>query len=210
MAGACPKCGWQPVVGASCPRCGVDVASYRSALLRPSGPEAPGAAVTTAIEISSAPALPSDARTRYRPAGFWIRVAALLIDWGVLLTAQLVLFGLAWAVFGGASSAAIHVAVQAFAVVLVTVYPVLFHWRWGQTVGKMAVEIRVVSCAPTPTTPGWLVDGGSLTLGCAILRQLGMVISSMTLCIGYLMVAVRADRRALHDLIAGTRVERRS
>jgi len=33
-------------------------------------------------------------------------------------------------------------------------------------------------------------------------------VSSATLGLGYVMAALRHDKRALHDLIAGTRVER--
>ena len=91
---------------------------------------------------------------------------------------------------------------------LVAVYPTFFHWRWGQTLGKMAVDIRVVTCRPTPTSPGWLTDSGPLTLGCAALRQLASLLSSAIFGVGYLMAGLRRDKRALHDLIAGTRVER--
>jgi len=49
--------------------------------------------------------------------------------------------------------------------------------------------------------------GGPLSVGDSVLRWFGTVISALVLCIGYLMVAVRADKRALHDLMAGTRVE---
>jgi uncharacterized RDD family membrane protein YckC len=111
-------------------------------------------------------------------------------------------------VFGGRSSKVIPVAAQVFAAMLFAVYPVLFHWRWGQTLGKMAVDIRVVTSRPTPTSPGWLMEGGPLTLGCAALRQLASALSSAILGVGYLMAGLRRDRRALHDLIAGTRVER--
>jgi uncharacterized RDD family membrane protein YckC len=34
------------------------------------------------------------------------------------------------------------------------------------------------------------------------------VLSSVILGVGYLMAGLRRDKRALHDLIAGTRVER--
>jgi uncharacterized RDD family membrane protein YckC len=97
---------------------------------------------------------------------------------------------------------------QVFGAMVIAVYPILFHWRWGQTLGKMAVDIRVVTCRPTPTSPGWLTDSGPLTLGCAALRQLASLLSSAILGVGYLMAGLRRDKRALHDLIAGTRVER--
>jgi uncharacterized RDD family membrane protein YckC len=203
MAGACPKCGWQPVDGSVCPRCGVHVAGYRAALAA-GGLVSPPAALEPPATISPG----SAARPDLRLAGFWIRVVAAIIDTAVILVAQAVLYVVASTVFGGRSSIAIRMAAQVFGAVLVAVYPVLFHWRWGQTLGKMAVDIRVMTCRPTPTSPGWLTDGGPLTLGCAALRQLASVLSSAILGVGYLMAGLRRDKRALHDLIAGTRVER--
>lgn len=203
MAGACPKCGWQPVDGSACPRCGVHVAGYRAGL-------AAGAQVSASasLERPSATALVSAPRPDLPPAGFWIRVVAVIIDTAVMVVAQAVLYVAASIVFGGRSSIVIRVAAQVFGAMLVAVYPVLFHWRWGQTLGKMAVDIRVVTSRPTPTSPGWPTEGGPLTLGCAALRQLASVLSSAILGLGYLMAGLRRDKRALHDLIAGTHVER--
>jgi uncharacterized RDD family membrane protein YckC len=202
MAGACPKCGWQPVDGSACPRCGVDVAKYFAEL-------AAGAPVSAvALERSSSISPGAAARLDLRPAGFWIRVVAMIIDTAVILVAQAVLYAVASMVFAGRSSIAIRGAAQVFGAMLIAVYPMLFHWRWGQTLGKMAVDIRVVTCRPTPTSPGWLADSGPLTLGCAALRQFASLLSSAILGVGYLMAGLRRDKRALHDLIAGTRVER--
>jgi uncharacterized RDD family membrane protein YckC len=203
MAGACPKCGWQPVGGPACPRCGVHVAGYLAELAAGAG--APRVAV---FEHPSSLPSASAATAEVRAAGFWIRVLAVLIDTVVVLVAQAVLYAVGSMVFGNRSSMVVRVAAQAFGAMLVAVYPVFFHWRWGQTLGKMAVDIRVVTCRPTATTPGWIADGGPLTIGCAVLRQLASALSSAILGIGYVMVGLRRDRRALHDLIAGTRVER--
>ena len=193
MAGACPKCGWQSVGGPACPRCGVDVAGYLAELAARAGASA-AATFALPAALSSAAGAPAELRA----AGFWIRV----------LAAQAVLYAVGAMVFGSRSSMAIRVAAQVFGAMLVAVYPVFFHWRWGQTLGKMAVDIRVVTCRPTATTPGWLADGGPLTIGCAVVRQLASALSSAILGFGYVMVGLRRDRRALHDLIAGTRVER--
>jgi len=197
MAGACPKCGWQPIDGPACPRCGVHVAAYRAELAARAQETASGARAP----VSAPPPTP-------RSAGFWIRGGALLVDTAVIVVAQAVLYVVASMVFGGRSSIVIPVAAQVFGALLIAVYPVVFHWRWGQTLGKMAVDIRVVTCRPTAASPGWLADGGSLTLGCAALRQIATVLSSAILGVGYLMAGLRRDKRALHDLIAGTRVER--
>ena len=67
----------------------------------------------------------------------------------------------------------------------------------GQTLGKAVVGIRVVG-----------TDGALLTFGPAFLRYLASGLSVVPLGFGYLMAALRRDKRALHDLIAGSRVER--
>ena len=197
------KCGWQPVDSSVCPRCGVHVAGYLAEL-------AAGAQVSAPAPLERPSAIPplSAARPAIRAAGFWIRVVAAIIDTAVILVAQAVLYAVASMVFGGRSSIAIRGAAQVFGAMLMAVYSVLCHWRWGGDLGKMAVDIRVVTRRPTPTSPGWLTDGGPLTLGCGALRQLASLLSSATLGVGYLMAGFRRDKRALHDLIAGTRVER--
>jgi uncharacterized RDD family membrane protein YckC len=122
-----------------------------------------------------------------------------VIDTFALVGAQFVLGSTAWIVFGGtpSSAAVIEAAVRGFVGILGVIYPVVFHWLWGQTLGKMAVQIRVV-----------MLDGGSLTLGTAVIRQLASWLSALIFGIGYLMAGLRADKRALHDLLAGTRVVR--
>jgi uncharacterized RDD family membrane protein YckC len=52
------------------------------------------------------------------------------------------------------------------------------------------------------------VDGAPLTVGSALLRYLAYYVSLLPLGFGYLMAALRRDKRALHDLIAASRVER--
>src|ERR687891_427415 len=51
-------------------------------------------------------------------------------------------------------------------------------------------------------------DGTLLTAGPALLRYLAYYLSLMPLGFGYLVAGLRRDKRALHDLIAGSRVER--
>jgi uncharacterized RDD family membrane protein YckC len=50
------------------------------------------------------------------------------------------------------------------------------------------------------------VDGSKIGYLTAFLRVLASILSVLTLGIGYLMVAFREDKRALHDLLVGTRV----
>jgi uncharacterized RDD family membrane protein YckC len=63
----------------------------------------------------------------------------------------------------------------------------------GRTVGKAIVGTRV-----------FRADGGDLGAGRAVVRVLAMSLSFALLLIGFMFILVRKDRRALHDLIAGT------
>src|SRR5207253_5252844 len=75
-----------------------------------------------------------------------------------------------------------------------SVYYVALHALFGQTVGKMVVRVQVVR-----------TDGGGLAVGRSILRSLGYIVSGATLLVGYVIAGLRRDKRALHDLLAGTR-----
>ena len=135
-----------------------------------------------------------------RPAGFWIRAVALAIDMVVLTLVELSLGSVARRVWGtGAQdSAMLHSITSLFTLVFAALYVTLLHSATGQTIGKMAVRARVV-----------LVDGEPVPVGASLLRFFGYFVSCATLGFGYLMAGLRRDKRALHDLIAGTRVERR-
>jgi len=63
------------------------------------------------------------------------------------------------------------------------------------TLGKWLLNIRVRSA-----------DGGDLSLPRAFVRSVGYFLSSATLNIGYLMALFTTNKRALHDLAAGSRV----
>jgi len=135
-----------------------------------------------------------------RPAGFWIRAVAALIDFAVFGLVQLS-FRLIGAKIVGpdAQSVASFKPIATFFtfVVFAGAYTTVLHALGGQTIGKLIVGIRVVGG-----------DGGVPSLGTAFLRHLGYFVSGAFLTLGFAMAALRADKRALHDLIAGTRVER--
>jgi uncharacterized RDD family membrane protein YckC len=131
-----------------------------------------------------------------RPAGFWIRFVAVMIDGVVLLVAQGILFSAGWMV-SGSGGMAVKGVVNLFGTLLGAAYGIIFHWLWGQTLGKMALQIKVVS-----------MNGGPLTFGQATGRYFATFLSAIILCIGFIMAGIRTDKRALHDLLAGTRVER--
>jgi uncharacterized RDD family membrane protein YckC len=136
---------------------------------------------------------------RPSPAGFWIRVVAVLVDLIVLVVAQIVLRLFSWALWGGAvvESRVFEGTVFLFGLVFDAVYQVTLHAMFGQTVGKLVLNVRVVQ-----------LDGHPLSWRIAVNRYLGEWVSVCLLGIGYVMAGLRPDKRALHDLLAGTRVVR--
>ena len=74
-------------------------------------------------------------------------------------------------------------------------YVAVFTAMGGQTIGKMAMHIRVVSA-----------DNRVLSGGAALRRTLASLVSVVTAGLGYLPGLVGRDRRAIHDRLAGSRV----
>lgn len=142
---------------------------------------------------------PSPPGVAARPAGFWARAAAVVLDWAFIVAAQVTVGVLGGWLWGAAlqGSRVFQAAGGAFRWLFPLVYSVLFHWLFGQTMGKMILGIRVVAA-----------EGGPLTLGMAVGRALGWALSLLAFGGGHVLAALRRDRRALHDLLAGTRVER--
>jgi uncharacterized RDD family membrane protein YckC len=75
----------------------------------------------------------------------------------------------------------------------------LYSWfflsRDGATPGKMALGLKVVRA-----------DGSKLSTGRIIGRFFSELLSSLLLCIGYIMAGFDEEKRALHDRICDTRV----
>lgn len=121
--------------------------------------------------------------------GFWIRLAAFLID-AILLTIISVLIQ---AALGDSFPVSLfNVAINlGYGVVMIA-------WR-GQTVGKMVVGIQVVDA-----------NGNIPGIGAVLLREIvGKFLSTIALFLGYLWVAWDKDKRGWHDHIASTYVVRK-
>jgi len=86
-------------------------------------------------------------------------------------------------------------AVQLVGVLLVAGYFIILEGGPGQTLGKKALGLRVV-------TP----EGDQIGYLKAFVRHIGKVISGMILCIGFVMAAFDDEKRTLHDRIVDTRV----
>ena len=85
----------------------------------------------------------------------------------------------------------------AFLLLIAGGYLTLFTAAGGQTIGKMAAGIRVVSVD---------VDRLRVPLGHSVLRATAYLASALPAGLGFLPALLAADRRALHDRLADTRV----
>ena len=138
-----------------------------------------------------------------QPAGFWIRVAAYIIDSVILSVVSFVIgfvLGLGAGISGGgnASSTAtstISAVAQGIAG-LITIGYFIYLWSTGQTLGMRILNLRVIDAS----------TGGQLSLGKAALRYLGLLISFLVCFIGVIWVAFDGRKQGWHDKIAGTMV----
>lgn len=175
----------------NCPGCGATVEA---------GAQFCSSCGTRLIAAAAAPASP-DAAAASGPgiyAGFWRRVAAYLIDYGMLLVAVFVT-GIALG-FAGVWSAPIEVAFQAFLVIAYWLYVTGMESSAHQaTLGKLALRIKVTD-----------YQGQRIGFGRANGRFFGMILSSLTFGVGYLMAGFTRRRQALHDMVARTLVVRKT
>ncbi|PYN01336.1 MAG: hypothetical protein DME08_01920 [Candidatus Rokuibacteriota bacterium] len=140
-----------------------------------------------------------------RPAGFWIRAAALLVDFVIFYVAEHSFRFAAYRWWGddvrdfdsGDATLVVRILADVFTLVFAGVYTTVLHTMDGQTIGKMLMGARVVGA-----------DGAPLPLGAALLRYVAYFVSAAPLAMGFIMAGLRRDKRALHDLIAGSRVDR--
>jgi uncharacterized RDD family membrane protein YckC len=130
-------------------------------------------------------------------AGFWLRVAAIVID-GLVLSVVTVPAGLSMSDFDGTGPGAFSPGLLTLSTVVQWLYYALLESSSKQaTVGKMALGIRVTD-----------LEGRRITFGRATGRYFGKFLSGLILGIGFLMAAFTERKQALHDLLAGTLVVR--
>ena len=86
------------------------------------------------------------------------------------------------------------VPLAAFILGLNIAYLAVFTANGGQTLGKMATGLRVEA------------TDGALTFGGAIVRVAAALVGGLVVGAGFIPALFRADRRAVHDQIAHTRV----
>jgi uncharacterized RDD family membrane protein YckC len=145
-----------------------------SAAAEPMGP-------TSTPPPSAPPASMSPHITAAMPrAGFWIRMAALLLD--------VLLVGIAMSLlhpFGN------------FHIMVLAIYGAVMWKLRGTTVGGIVCDLHVVR-----------LDGRPLDWETAIVRALGCFLSLFVVFLGFIWIAFDHDNQAWHDKIAGTVVVR--
>jgi uncharacterized RDD family membrane protein YckC len=120
--------------------------------------------------------------------GFWIRFAAAIIDAVVVSLISFVLPRV-----GG-----VGVAFPFWGILIPWLYYWLFTGLKGQTLGKMAVGIRVVNA-----------EGSIPGLGIAALREIpGKILSTIAIYLGFLWIIWDGQKQGWHDKIANTYVVR--
>ncbi len=160
-----------------------------------------------------------------KPAGFWIRGLALLVD--VILTSLaiapfldllLVPFYPYFEGFAGLSreeftekileqtlsgDTSMLLMLSLFALIQLTMKMTFntivfgyFHYVSGQTPGKRLLGVRVVDNASLDY----------LTIGQSIWRYAASTLNPCTCMVGYIMAGLNPEKRALHDFLASTRV----
>lgn len=128
-----------------------------------------------------------------RYAGFWARVAALIVD-----NAIVTIFGLALIVGASfAGEAATLIATLVCFLVALLYWPLLECSARQATFGKQLLGIQVTD-----------MEGGRLSFVRSLLRNLAKIISSIPLCIGFLLAGFTARKQALHDMIVSCLVVR--
>lgn len=176
-----------PRPAAPAPAAAAAVAAVVAPVAEPAAPEG------TAPVVESAPVAPAAVPASYSPplitadsfprAGFWIRLAAALLDL-VLVTIALVVI-----------SKIIPVIHPNGLLFWYAVYCAIMWGTKATTVGGVICGLKVVR-----------LDGRRIDWGVAIVRTLGGFLSLAVAGLGFIWVAFDEDRQSWHDKIAGTTI----
>ena len=178
MAGAGWTAGPAPRVGAAA--AAAPESSTAAEPLRPAAAP-PGSVPPGPASLGAVPGpVPSHITAAMPRAGFWIRMAALLLD--VLLV--------------GFAMSLLH-PFGNFHIMVLAIYGAVMWKLRGTTVGGIVCDLHVVR-----------LDGRPLDWETAIVRALGCFLSLFVVFLGFIWIAFDANNQAWHDKIAGTVVVR--
>jgi len=183
-------------------RPGHDVPKPRRTTTRPARAEAPPALplVAETTEPVSSVRPPSARPAPPEAAGVGRRLAAAIVDLVLLLTIDAGVMWLTLRIAGLTPTVEDALTIRlvpmaGFLFVLAFLYLAGFTVGGGQTIGKMLAGIRVTGD-----------DGRGVDITGAVVRALGCIAAVATLGMLFVPALFGADRRAVHDRLAGTRV----
>lgn len=135
----------------------------------------------------------------YQAAGFWVRLVADFLDFMIVLVPISLIYY--FIVYGGISvDYSGNIISNIIYIIYLIITPII--WR-GYAVGKRICKINIQR-----------VDGQKLNIRTMVLRELigKVLLTSITfgisIIVSIFMISLRKDKRAIHDLIAGTFVNR--
>jgi len=146
-------------------------------------------------------------------AGFWLRLAAYIIDYFVLgfVIGTMVIFvglamGLSTAIFYDMEDTANQMVVITLSIIFGIVsfaaswlyYAVLESGSYQGTLGKMVINLKVTN-----------MEGERISFARASGRFFGKILSSFVIYIGYIMIGITEKKQGLHDILAGCLVVRK-
>lgn len=139
---------------------------------------------------------------QFEYGGFWRRFFAMILDailLGVVASGIGAALGMVWSPRSRNSLETLMIVsyVLQFAISFLY-FTIRESSKEGATFGKMLLGIKVTD-----------LQGNRISYGKACIRYFGKIISSIILCIGYIMAAFTEKRQGLHDIIAGTLVVRK-
>lgn len=129
-----------------------------------------------------------------RMVGFWSRLAAFLLDLLALGFICNLLLGPSPSINELMTPSVAAKWILLTKLVAMAYYVPLQAWL-GATLGKLAIGARVVHA-----------DGSPIGWSTSFRRWMAFVLTEVTFYIGSLLIALRPDKKALHDLLADTRV----
>jgi uncharacterized RDD family membrane protein YckC len=205
----CEICGaMKEQAAAACPSCGAP-APARAAAVRAGEVDTRATAEAAALRAMATRLRTGAPARALRPAGFFVRLLAFVVDLLVLalFTVPLAAAGFAGMraglfTLGASAPLGAEEALESFLggawLVMAGIYFTALHRGGGQTIGKAAFGIGVRSA-------GTLAAIGTFR---SLVRTLGYVLSSSFFGLGFLIVALTPRKRGWHDYLAGTCVVR--
>lgn len=132
-------------------------------------------------------------------AGFWIRFGAMLIDSVIFFIVLILPLSYIYGDQYWTEDQYFYGFWDFFLGYVVPIVATIWFWvRFMGTPGKMALKLRIVDAK----------TGNKISLGQAIGRYLGYIVSSIPLGLGFIWIGIDRRKQGWHDKLAGTVVIR--